>query len=75
MSSNFKPTITLRPAANATQPINGGSNVQIMADTIEFVRNTTAASLVSILEYSPTNATMNSTAVSWKPLNREVFLK
>lgn len=41
-----------------------------MADTIEFVRNVTAAPLVSILEYSPTNVT-NATTISWKPLNRK----
>lgn len=70
VSSSFRPSITLRPAPNATQSSGGGATVQIMADTIEFVRNMTAAPLVSILEYNPANAT-NSTAISWKPLNRK----
>ncbi|KAI7880797.1 cortical protein marker for cell polarity-domain-containing protein [Mucor mucedo] len=71
VSTNFRPSITLRPAPNATKPSNNDANVQIMADTIEFVRNMTAAPLVSILEYNPANAT-NTTAISWKPLNRSI---
>jgi hypothetical protein len=73
LSSSFRPSITLRSATNATAPINGGKDVQIMADTIEFVRNVTAAPLFSILEYNLTNATLNSSAISWKPLNRKVL--
>lgn len=72
VSTDFRPSITLRPAPNATRPSNNSPNVQIMADTIEFVRNVTAAPLVSILEYNPANAT-NTTAISWKPLNRKLF--
>lgn len=70
VSPNFRPSIILKPASNATRSPGGGETVQIMADTIEFVRNMTAPSLVSILEYSPANNT-NSTAISWKPLNRK----
>ncbi|KAL7326618.1 hypothetical protein PS15p_208924 [Mucor circinelloides] len=73
VSSAFRPSITLKPAANATKP--DGDNVSIMADTIEFVRNVTAPPLVSILEYTPSlnNATDNTT-VSWKPLNQQLPL-
>lgn len=73
VSSGFRPSITLRPAPNATQASGGGATVQIMADTIEFVRNMTSPPLVSILEYSPANAT-NSTAISWRPLNEQLPL-
>ncbi|KAG1082897.1 hypothetical protein G6F42_022406 [Rhizopus arrhizus] len=73
VSSAFRPSITLKPAANATKP--EGDNVSIMADTMEFVRNVTAPPLVSILEYTPSlnNATDNTT-VSWKPLNQQLPL-
>jgi hypothetical protein len=73
-TSDFIPTITLKPASNATQPENGGDNVSIMADTIELVRNTTAASLVSILEYSPAIERSNhdGSIKSWKSLNRKI---
>lgn len=73
VSTDFRPSITLRPAPNATKPSNNSPDVQIMADTIEFVRNVTATPLVSILEYNPANATntTNTTVISWKPLNRK----
>ncbi|OAD00485.1 hypothetical protein MUCCIDRAFT_113967 [Mucor lusitanicus CBS 277.49] len=73
VSSTFRPSITLKPAANATKP--DGDNVSIMADTIEFVRNVTAPPLVSILEYTPSlnNATDNTT-IAWKPLNQQLPL-
>ncbi|KAL9548227.1 hypothetical protein MBANPS3_005789 [Mucor bainieri] len=73
VSSVFRPSITLKPATNATKP--DGDNVSIMADTIEFVRNVTAPPLVSILEYTPSlnNATDNTT-VAWKPLNQQLPL-
>ncbi|KAK4521177.1 uncharacterized protein ATC70_013122 [Mucor velutinosus] len=73
VSSTFRPSITLKPATNATKP--DGENVSIMADTIEFVRNVTAPPLVSILEYTPSlnNATDNTT-IAWKPLNQQLPL-
>ncbi|GAA5809418.1 hypothetical protein MFLAVUS_002826 [Mucor flavus] len=53
VSTNFRPSITLRPAPNAKSPTMG-QNVQIMADTIEFVRNVTAAPLVKQLPIGST---------------------
>ncbi|KAI8642326.1 cortical protein marker for cell polarity-domain-containing protein [Parasitella parasitica] len=73
VSSTFRPSITLKPATNATKP--DGDDVSIMADTIEFVRNVTAPPLVSILEYTPSlNNASNGTAISWKPLNQQLSL-
>lgn len=71
--STFRPSITLKPATNATKP--DGDNISIMADTIEFVRNVTAPPLVSILEYTPSlNNASDNTTISWKPLNRMVSI-
>ncbi|CEP11286.1 hypothetical protein [Parasitella parasitica] len=73
ITSTFRPSITLKPAANATKP--DGDDVSIMADTIEFVRNVTAPPLVSILEYTPSlNNGSDSAAISWKPLNQQLSL-
>ena len=69
VSTNFRPSITLKPASNATRSSGGSDTVQIMAATIEFVRNMTGTPLVSVLEYRPADAT-NTSAISWKPLNR-----
>ncbi|EIE75573.1 hypothetical protein RO3G_00277 [Rhizopus delemar RA 99-880] len=64
-SESFRPTITLRPALNST--VKG--EIVIMADTIDFVRNSSAAPfIISILEHNLTLA-KNISAVSWKPLN------
>lgn len=60
----FRPTITLKPAANATA---SGSSVTLVADTFQFVRNGTNATLVSILEYSPQNYSQHITP-AWHPL-------
>jgi hypothetical protein len=67
ISESFRPAITLRPALNST--VKG--EIVIMADTIDFVRNSSAAPfIISILEHNLTLA-KNSSAVSWKPLNRK----
>lgn len=60
----FHPTITLKPSANATA---SGSSVSLVADTFQFVRNGTNATLVSILEYSPQNYSQHITP-AWHPL-------
>ncbi|KAG1309311.1 hypothetical protein G6F64_005408 [Rhizopus arrhizus] len=70
ISENFRPAITLRPALNST--VKG--EIIIMADTIDFVRNSSAAPfIISILEHNLTLA-KNSSAVSWKPLNQQLPL-
>lgn len=73
ISSTFRPSITLKPATNATKP--DGDNTSIMADTMEFVRNVTAPPVVSILEYTPSlNNASDNTTISWKPLSRTVSI-
>ena len=64
-SNNFRPSITLRPAFNAT--IQGTAT--IMADNLDLIRNSsTILPIISILEYNLTLA-QNASAVSWKALN------
>ncbi|KAI9264062.1 cortical protein marker for cell polarity-domain-containing protein [Phascolomyces articulosus] len=65
----FQPTITLSVAHNATA---SGSTVSIVADSIQFIRNGTNATLVSILEYSPSNFTQNITP-AWRPLAEQLI--
>ena len=65
----FQPTITLSVAHNATA---SGSTVSIVASSIQFIRNGTNATLVSILEYSPSNFTQNITP-AWRPLAGNFF--
>lgn len=77
VSSTFNPSITLRPATNAT--INDSKNiVSVMAETLEFVRNSNVSALVSILEYNvsaPVVLNNNDSSLNaWKPLNRKSFL-
>ncbi|CEG69230.1 hypothetical protein RMATCC62417_05336 [Rhizopus microsporus] len=67
-SNNFRPSITLRPASNAT--IQGTAT--IMADNLDLIRNSsTILPIISILEYNLTLA-QNTSAVSWKALNEQL---
>ncbi|KAG0738175.1 hypothetical protein G6F35_005387 [Rhizopus arrhizus] len=53
-TGSFQPSIILRVNPNnATQPSSG--TVSVIADSIEFVRNSSYPALSSILEYHPTN--------------------
>jgi hypothetical protein len=60
----FTPSILLTVAKNATAP--SSDTVSIVAESIELVRNSTGATLVSVLEFSMQNFTSNIT--SYKPL-------
>lgn len=67
ISESFKPSITLRPAFNATRK----GNVVIMADTMDFIKDMSLnPPIISILEYNLTLA-KNVSAVSWGPLKRK----
>jgi hypothetical protein len=65
-TTSFRPSVTLRPAANATVD---GDSVVIMADSLEF-EGAKSAPIVSILEYDARNVT--ASVVTWKPLNGTV---
>ncbi|KAI9323395.1 cortical protein marker for cell polarity-domain-containing protein [Dichotomocladium elegans] len=69
-TSAFRPTIVLKPstAANATSDI-----VTIVADSFQFIRNGTNATLTSILEYSPQNFTQNIKP-AWHPLAEQLMV-
>ncbi|KAI9484647.1 cortical protein marker for cell polarity-domain-containing protein [Zychaea mexicana] len=69
-TSAFQPSITLAVAQNATAPASS-STVSIVAESIQFIRNGTNATLVSILEYSPSNFTQNITP-AWHPLAEQL---
>jgi hypothetical protein len=77
VSDTFRPSITLRPAVNITMTDPEGT-VYIMAETLEFVRNSSAPTLVSILEYNTSAPvvynTNDSLPSAWKPLNRKSTL-
>lgn len=67
-TGTFQPTITLRAASNATAPSE--DTVSIVADSFQFVRNGTNATLISILEYSPQNYSQ-AILPAWRPLARK----
>ncbi|KAG0169751.1 hypothetical protein DFQ29_009564 [Apophysomyces sp. BC1021] len=69
-SSTFQPKVVLRTALNATSPISG--TVSVVADSLQFIRNSTGSALASILEYSPYNMTRNITP-AWKPLAQQLI--
>ncbi|RCI06967.1 hypothetical protein CU098_013732 [Rhizopus stolonifer] len=70
ISESFKPSITLRPAFNATRK----GNVVIMADTMDFIKDMSLnPPIISILEYNLTLA-KNVSAVSWGPLKQQLPL-
>ncbi|KAI8985137.1 cortical protein marker for cell polarity-domain-containing protein [Pilobolus umbonatus] len=64
VSDTFRPSLTLRLAVDSIQSLDR-EYVVMIADSIEFIRNTTAPPLISILEYMPSS----NEDVSWKPLN------
>ncbi|KAI8885682.1 hypothetical protein K501DRAFT_322254 [Backusella circina FSU 941] len=68
-SGDFRPSVTLHPAANATNASDGSDSVVIMADSLEF-EGAKSAAIVSILEYDYKNTT--ASAVTWKPLNEQL---
>ncbi|ORY93793.1 cortical protein marker for cell polarity-domain-containing protein [Syncephalastrum racemosum] len=68
-TGTFQPTITLRAASNATAPSD--DTVSIVADSFQFVRNGTNATLVSILEYSPQNYSQ-AIQPAWRPLAQQL---
>ncbi|KAI8150283.1 cortical protein marker for cell polarity-domain-containing protein [Fennellomyces sp. T-0311] len=68
-TSAFQPTITLGVAHNATAT---GNTVSIVAESLQFIRNGTNATLISILEYSPSNYTQNITP-AWRPLAEQLI--
>ncbi|KAI8381043.1 cortical protein marker for cell polarity-domain-containing protein [Radiomyces spectabilis] len=70
-SEAFRPSLTLKVAPNATPPASG--TVSLVANSIEFIRNGTGATLVSILEYSPHNLTMNISP-AWRPLADQLMV-
>lgn len=49
----FQPSIVMHVASNATAPTS--TTVSIIADSIEFIRNSTSSTLASILNYFPAN--------------------
>ncbi|KAG0193568.1 hypothetical protein DFQ28_004460 [Apophysomyces sp. BC1034] len=70
-SAGFEPSVTLRIPSNATIP-SSGNTVSVIADAMQFIRNGTSPPLVSILEYSPRNATVNGTS-AWRPLSQQLI--
>ncbi|KAI8064243.1 cortical protein marker for cell polarity-domain-containing protein [Gongronella butleri] len=68
-SSSFQPKIVLKPAPNATPPST--TNTTIIAEALDFVRNGTNATLVSILEFSPQNYSSHQ-PIAWLPLPEQL---
>ncbi|RUS16566.1 cortical protein marker for cell polarity-domain-containing protein, partial [Endogone sp. FLAS-F59071] len=66
----FVPSVTLRPAHNATTT---STNVQLVADSVQFLKNSTTQSLSGVLEFSEANYTQNpSGGVSWRALSEQL---
>lgn len=62
----FVPSVTIKPAFNAT---TNSTNVQLVADSVQFLKNSTTQSLSGILEFSEANYTLNSSGVAWRALS------
>ncbi|KAF7731991.1 hypothetical protein EC973_007096 [Apophysomyces ossiformis] len=69
-SATFQPKVILRTASNSTLPAS--NTVSIVADSLQFIRNGTGSTLISILEYSPYNMTRNIQP-AWRPLAQQLM--
>ncbi|KAI9014562.1 cortical protein marker for cell polarity-domain-containing protein [Phycomyces nitens] len=69
-TSSFQPTVLLNVATNAIAPSSG--TVSLVATSLEFIKNGTGVTLVSVLEYSPQNYTLNIVP-SWRPLAEQLL--
>lgn len=62
-TGSFQPSIVMHVSPNATTP--SSSTISVVADSIEFIRNSTGLLLSSILNYYPSNNT-------WLPLVQQL---
>lgn len=67
-SGSYRPSVTLTVAPNATAT---GNTVTLFAETLQFLRNGTNATMSGILEYSPQNYTQNIQP-AWNALSGEI---